>query len=245
LGVGAFGTGFSDCESRFGEFLAAGGCAVTLPAGEPDAIPDYLMQEGNLIPRVETLYSITGTGDFNTMLRFDAREEGGGKIAVSELITSLLELSSAPAIGFVLVAECGCLVGTNLLKSPALGPVDHTLPAVRDWLSFTTERVSERSLGVLVGIAGREVTEETAAFVRPVRSDSDVRAHVHAAVFNYHPVQRGELPFGGAVSKIIGASSPRGLLHLMADSRPYDGVGETDLIRGACWMAPIHDFARG
>jgi anti-anti-sigma factor len=52
FGLGAFGTGFADCENRFGEFLAVGGCAVALPTGEHDAAPDYLTQEVSLIPRV-------------------------------------------------------------------------------------------------------------------------------------------------------------------------------------------------
>lgn len=245
FGLGAFGTGFADCESRFGEFLAADGCALALPTSGEDAVPDYLIQEGNLIPRVETLYALTGAGDFSTMVRFDALAEGSGKLGVSELVTTLLDLSSAPAIGFVVLAEATCIVGTSLLKSPGLGPVDHGIPGVRDWLSFTTERVSEKSLGLLVGVAARNVSGEAAAFLRPVRPDSTVCAHVHAAVFNYRPVQRGELPFSGTVSKIVASSNPKALLHLMADSRPFEGVGETDLARGACWMGSLATIGRG
>jgi hypothetical protein len=191
------------------------------------------------------LYALTGAGDFSTMVRFDALSEGSEKIGVSELLTTMLDLSSASAIGFVVLAETVCIVGTNLLKSPALGPVDHAVPGVRDWLSFTTERVSEKNLGLLVGVAGRDVSDEAAAFLRPLRPGSTIRAHVHAAVFNYRPVQRGELPFAGTISNIIAASNPKALLHLMADSRPYDGIGETDLARGACWIGPLKTFARG
>jgi anti-anti-sigma factor len=245
LGVGAFGTGFADCENRFGEFLAAGGCAVALPTGEHDAAPDYLIQEGSLIPRVETLYALSGAGDFSTMVRFDALSEGSEKVGISELLTTLLDFSSTSAIGFVVLAETACVVGTSLLKSPALGPIDHTVPGVRNWLTFTTERVSEKSLALLVGVAGRGVSGETAAFLRPLRPGSTICAHVHAAVFNYRPVQRGELPFADTISKIIAASNPKALLHLMADSRPYDGIGETDLARGACWIGPLKTFARG
>jgi hypothetical protein len=25
----------------------------------------------------------------------------------------------------------------------------------------------------------------------------------------------------------------------MADTRPFEGVGETDLVRGACWMGAL------
>ena len=31
----------------------------------------------------------------------------------------------------------------------------------------------------------------------------------------------------------------------MADTRPFEGVGETDLARGACWMGPINNIAQG
>ncbi len=245
LGLGAFGTGFADCESRFGEFLAAGGCALALPTSEGDAVPDYVVQQGDLIPRVETLYALTGAGDFSTMVRFDALADGPGKLGVSELATTLLDLSSSAAIAFVVLAETACMVGASLLKSPALRPLAPGIPGVRDWLSFTTERVSEKSLALLVGVAGTNVAEEAVDFLRPLRPDSPIRAHIHAAVFNYRPVQRGELPFAGTVAKVIAASNPKALLHLMADSRPYEGVGETDLTRGACWMGPLHTFARG
>ena len=245
LGLGAFGTGFHDCEGRFGEFLAAGGCALALPTSGPDAVPDYVIQTGNLIPRVETLYAITGAGDLSTMVRFDSLADGLGKIGVSELVTSLLDLSSAPAIAFVALVETTCVVGTSLLRSPALGPVPQQIPAIREWLSFTTERSSKRNLALMVGVAGRDLPVEAQRFLRPLRADSPVRSHIHAAVFDYQPVQRGELPFSGTVSKLISSSNPTALLHLMADARPYEGVGETELARGACWMGSIKTFKEG
>ena len=245
LGLGAFGSGFGDCENRFGEFLAAGGCAVVLPTGEAQAVPDYVIQQGELIPRVETLYGLSGSGDFSTMVRFDALPDGPGRLSLSEFVTSLFDLSAAGAIGFVVLAETTSTVGTSLLRSPALGPLDRAVPGVRDWLSFTTERISDKSLMLLVGIAGKHLDGDAATFVRPVRPESPIRAHIHGAVFGYRPVQRGELPFDGTVSGIMAASNPRALLHLMADSRPYEGVGETELARGACWMGPLSTFTRG
>lgn len=244
FGLGAFGTSFVDCESRFGEFLAVDGCAVVQPTNEPHAVPDYIIQERDLVPHVETLYALTGSGNFSTMVRFDALADGPGTIGLSELITTIVDLSSSSTIAFVILAETACIVGASLLKSPALGPVDHGIPGVRDWLSFTTERISDKSLALLLGVAGRDVPGEAAAFVRPLQPGSPVRAHVHAAVFNYRPIQRGELEFAGAISKIIATSNPKCLLHLMADSRPYEGVGETDLARGACWLGALNTFER-
>ena len=245
LGLGAFGTGFDDCKDRCGEFLAVGGCALALPTSGADAVPDYVIQTGKLIPQIETLYAITGAGDFSSMVRFDSIADGSGKIGLSELVTSLIDLSSAPAIAFAALAEVTCVIGTSLLKSPALAPVPKQVPAMRDWLSFTTERVSKKSLALVTGIAGRAFPEEVGSFVRPLCPESSIQAHIHAAIFNYQPVLRGELPFAGIVSKVISSSNPNSLLHLMADARPYEGVGETDLARGACWRGPIISFNQG
>jgi anti-sigma B factor antagonist len=245
IGLGAFGTGFADCENRFGEFLAADGCAVALPTGETDAVPDYIIQQGNLIPRLEVLYGMSCEGDFSSMVRFDPVADGPEKIGVSELVTALLDLSSSSAIAFIVLAETSCVVGSSLLKSPALGPLPHDAPAMRDWLTFTTERICRKSLGLIVGVAGRDIPEQAAPFLRPLRPGSPIHAHIHGAVFNYRPVQRGELQFAGMFSNVIAASSPNALLHLMADSRPFEGVGETELARGACWMGPLKTFTRG
>ena len=140
LGLGAFGEGFADCQGRFGEFLAAGGCAITLPTNEPQALPDYVIEQGELVPQIEALYALTGKGDFSQMVRFDAVSDLQGKIALSELIDTLIHISAAGAIAFVVLAEAAGLVGASLRKSPVGHPLVHDLPAVRDWLAFTTER---------------------------------------------------------------------------------------------------------
>jgi hypothetical protein len=244
VGLGAFGQGYADCADRFGEFLAAGGCAVSLPTNETDVLPDYVVQEGTLVPKVETLYALAGEGDFSTMVRFDTTSDGLGKVALSELIDNLLDISGTNTIGVVVLAETAGVVGAALRKSPAGRPVAHELPAVREWLSFTTERTSEKTLSLIVGVASRSVEGELQAFLRPIQSASTTAAHLHAAVFPYRPVQRGELPFGKAISDLLAASSPNSVLHLMADTRPFEGVGETDLVRGACWFGPLSTIAR-
>ncbi len=245
LGLGAFGQGFADCRDRFGEFLAVGGCAITLPTNDRHALPDYVIEEGSLVPSVQTLYAITGSGDFSSMVRFDAATDGPGTVGLSAFVEAVVEFSEAPATAFVVLAETAGLVGATLRQSPAAGQASLELPGVRDWLSFTTERSSERSLGLLVGVAAREVPPDAQAFLRPMHGDSTVQAHIHAAVFPYRPVQRGELPFRQTVSDALAGATPSGVLHLMADTRPFEGVGETDLVRGACWLGPLPTITRG
>lgn len=245
LGLGAFGEGFDDCAGRFGEFLAAGGCAIAMPTNENHALPDFVVEQGGLVPRVETLYALTGSGEFSAMVRFDAVAGGPGKIPLSELVSSLMELSEASVIGFAVLAEAAGLVGASLLKSPAGQGVSHTLPDVRDWLSFTSERTTEKSLCLVVGVAGTTFTEDAAPFVRALKAGSPVKSHMHAASFPYRAVPRGELPFGSTIANTISASTPSAVLHLIADTRPFEGVGETDLARGACWMGPLTTITRG
>jgi anti-anti-sigma factor len=245
LGIGAFGEGFDDCRDRFGEFLAAGGCAVTLPTNDLHALPDYVVEEGVLVPHVETLYALIGSGDFPWMVRFDASSGGRGTVALSALLDAAFTLGESETLAFVVLAEAAGLVGATLRQSPAAGAASLEFPAVRDWVSFTTERTSERSLAVIVGVAARNPSPDAIAFLRPIATGSTVHAHVHAAVFPYRPVQRGELPFGKTIAQVVATTPPATVLHLMADSRPFDGVGETDLVRGACWLGALPGISRG
>ena len=245
LGIGAFGEGFHDCRDRFGEFLAAGGCAVTLPTNDLHALPDYVVEEGVHVPRIESLYALAGAGDFPWMVRFDANPGGRGAIALSELMDAALELAGHDTVAFVVLSEADGVVGATLRRSPAAGPVSLEFPAVRDWVSFTTERTSERTLALLVGVASRQPSSDAVAFLRPLQSDATMCAHVHAALFPYRPVQQGELPFGKTIAQLLAGSPPAAVLHLMADTRPFDGVGETDLVRGACWLGGLQSISRG
>ena len=34
----------------------------------------------------------------------------------------------------------------------------------------------------------------------------------------------------------------QGVLHLLTDDRDVTGAGETELVRGACWMGPIAEI---
>ena len=58
--------------------------------------------------------------------------------------------------------------------------------------------------------------------------------------------QRAEETVTGArsaMADLLGASAPNTVMHLMADSRPFEGVGQSDLVRGACWFGPLGTIA--
>ena len=240
LGLGAFGGGFQDCRERFGEFLAVAGTAIALPT-DGSNVPDFVVTEHLLVPELRVLYAVMGKGQFAKMFRFDAKPEPPRVINLGSLVDAAMEISDARAAGMVLLAETAGVVGAALRRSPggadARAPLE--FPRIRDWLSFTTERTQERHLALIAGIAVREPSVQVARFVRRLSPNSRLHGHFHAALFPYRPVQRGELLLETAIAGLMAADSAQTLLHLLTDDREFEGLGQSELMRGACWVGPI------
>ena len=134
------------------------------------------------------------------------------------------------------------VVGAMLKRSPTLagGQSVLTFPTVRDWMSFTTERTDERNLVLIVGVAEREPQPETAPCLRPIGPGTMAHGHFHAAVFPYRPLPKGRLELSETVASVLGTESAQAVMHLLADERQFEGLGQTDLMRGACWAGPLH-----
>jgi anti-anti-sigma factor len=242
LGLGAFGRSFQDCRERFGEFVAVAGTATTLPT-DGSTIPDFVVTQEALVPELKVLYGLVGKGKFAQMMRFDVMPEVG-VTRLSNLVETALDISGANAAGMAILTETTGLVGAALRRSPGRGEAGSPLafPGVRDWLSFTTERTTERNLALIVGMAVRDPGPQVAPFVRPLAQSARAHGHFHAAIFPYRPVQRGELVLDNAISSLLAADSAQTLLHLLADDRPFEGVGQSEFMRGACWIGPITEF---
>ena len=112
-------------------------------------------------------------------------------------------------------------------------------PKARDWIAFNTERSAARNVVLIVGIASRQPGPELLPFVRPIGSGTTAQGHFHAAHFAYRPIQRGNLELKKTVTDLLSLEPAQGLLHLLADERAFEGSGQTDLMRGACWVGPI------
>jgi len=240
LGLGAFGTGPEDTRGRFGEFLAVAGAAVAQPT-DGSSVPDFQISEGQLVPEVSLLYGLTASGGFARLLRFEAAKSERGVIALAELVEAALENLQAPAAGFAILAESASVVGATLRRSPALadGQSPWNFPGVRDWLSFTTERRDERDVVLILGFAVREPAGEVAPFLRRVGPGTTAQGHFHAAVFPYRPLPKGNLNLKESVAGLLASGSAQTVMHLLADEREFEGVGQTDLMRGACWVGPL------
>jgi hypothetical protein len=165
------------------------------------------------------------------------------------LLESCLDLADAQQIGIVMIAESAGLIGAALRRSPVMSasePNVFEFPRIRDWLSFTAERAYTKSVVLLAGIAVRGSADALAPVIRPFSNASSsglaVAGHFHAAAFSYRPVQRGQIDLKSSIKTLFEGQALEGILHLLSDDRALSGGGQSELVRGACWIAPISNI---
>jgi hypothetical protein len=175
-----------------------------------------------------------------TMVRFESKGGPGEPAAtLSKLAQAALMQGGTDTVGVLLIGETAGLVGAALRRSPVGLPdgvdvFEHT--QARDWLSLTSEPEHARSTALVVGVATRAAGPALAPFVRPL-SDSgppELQGHFHAAVVPYRALPRGSFEPGRVET----------VLHLLGDSRPIVGAGESTFTRGAFWVVPLADNVR-
>ncbi len=244
FGLGAFGNGFDDSQSRFGEFLAVGGSAAYLPTDGTN-VPDFMVSSGKLVPEMTVLYGLRGEGGFSHLMRFETSGVEG-PICLAELVRTALEISGAPAIGIVMVVESAGLVGAALRRSPATanGAQDAPFkyPEVRSWLSFSTERLYSRSLALISGVAASSECAPLAALLRPLGGGASPLGHFHAAAFSYRPLQKGSIDLKTTVTTLFETETLQGVLHLLSDDRVGAGAQQSEFVRGACWFGAASEI---
>ena len=226
-----------------GSALAAGGAAAYLP-GDANGVPDYVVSEGALQPSLHVVYALACDMSGAALVRFDAG--AGGSLGLNAILRACLELSGAATAGIVAVAESAGLIGAALRRSPfgeaAPSRVALEFPAVREWISFTPERSHLRSVSLVGGIVSRPVEGPLRRFLRPLGMDDALVGHLHAAVFRYRPLRKGALDLAATVAGLFEDGAPLAVLHLLNDDRPIVGGGESLMVRGACWVAPIESI---
>lgn len=245
LGLGALGPDFAACRDRYGEFLAAAGVAAYRPSAGPN-LPDFEQAAGAFIPEVRVLYGMAFA--MNATARLVRFETQGGplhrSISLSKLAEAGLDLSETQAVGMVLIGETDGLVGAALRRSPVEVPAGtdpFAHPEARDWLSMTSEPEHARSTALVVGIATRAAGPVLAPFVRPVSlaGPADLQGHFHAAVVPFRPLPRGSFEVASTVQRLFDPGRVETVLHLLGDTRPILGAGESSFTRGAFWLVPL------
>lgn len=240
IGLGALGQDFADCESRFGEFLAVSGSVAQLPPSNMDK-PDYQLSQGRFVPLVQMAYGIRCTGTFRKLYRFDS-PDGTKQLPLSSLIDECLILTRTQLASIVLVAESSGLVGASLRRSPAADWVGHATkfehPEIRNWLSYSGDRVFPHTVALIVGVASRNEKGPLGAFTRLMNPQQDLFGHFHAAVFSYRPFKKRSLELESTVAALFETEELKSVLHLLHDDRE-NAAGESQFVRGACWVSPI------
>jgi anti-anti-sigma factor len=253
LGLGALGPSFEASRERYGEFLATAGVAAYRP-GDGSGQSDFEQAAGAFIPEVHVLYGISFTMNRAApLVRFEAKGEGVHRsVALSELAAAGLERSETGTVGMVLVGETDGLVGSALRRSPVevpagTDPFSH--PQARDWLSLTSEPEHARKTALVAGVATRSPSPALAPFIRRLAGSGSgppsVQGHFHAAVVPYRPLPIGRFDLASMVQKLFESGRVETVLHLLGDSRPIVGVGESSFTRGAFWFVSLADPSGG
>lgn len=243
LGVGALGNNFEDCRARFGEFLSVAGATAYLPTDGAN-VPDYMLARGKFTPDVRILYGVSCEGPFTWVIHF-AKKKDSSAATLTQIVNACLEHSGANIIGIVMIAESAGLVGAALRRSPAIqtsstAPFGH--PEIREWLTFTPERTYAQSLCLSVGIAARTEHPTLAPMVRPLGREHLPLGHFHATMFPYLPLRRNDIDLKATVATLFEAETIQGLLHLLSDDREIVGIGQSEFIRGTCWVGTISEI---
>jgi len=241
LGLGAFGEGFDGCRDRCGEFLFVAGCAACQPTDGTN-FPDYMLGSGTFVPHLTALYGLCCEGEFATLVRFES-VTANDPLPLSLILETCLEISGAQTAGIVMLAESAGLMGATLKRPPVQPGRLFAYPEIRQWLSFSPERSFPHSLALIAGVASNAPGVELQRFVRPLAKRATAVGHFHAAAFGYRPLQKGKVEIKSAVTSLFEAGGLQGVLHLLADdreiAREIAGGGESEVLRGACWVSPV------
>src|SRR6185436_19007220 len=195
------------------------------------------ISRGALGGDIRLLYGLSCDGGFSHLVRFEPLQQGES-VSPSKLASACLQAAGADALGIVIVAETAGLVGAALRQSPA-APIErddfYTHPAVRKRLSFTAERAFTQSVSLSAGIVAKPSASIPGEQMRPLGANA--QGHLHAAAFQFRPIQKGFIELSETVARLFEPDQLMGVMHLLSDDRGSAGAGQSEFVRGACWIA--------
>ena len=240
LGLGAIGANYGECQERIGELVGVAGCVACFPS-DGARMADYLVGDGPVAPRAVLASGLSCEGDFSKLVRFSTQPDTDA-VPLSELAAVCHEAVGGKMAGLVIAGETAGLSGTRIRRSPAgqcTSPLRFEVPAVREWLSFAPERTYPGATALIAGVVAPGPEGPLATHLRPLGLMGRLYGHFHAAVFSYHPLPQRTVELGALVRGFFRHHQLRDVLHLLWDDRGEAGVGESTLVRGVCWVAPI------
>jgi anti-sigma B factor antagonist len=238
IGLGAIGASYEECRPRLGELIAVAGCVAYFPS-DGARMPDYLVGGGHVAPSAVLGSGLICEGGFSRLMRFSTKPEAEA-VPLSEMAAIGLEAAGGAVAGLVVAGETAGLAGARLRRSPAsAGPMRFEVPAVREWLSFAPEPTYPMATTLIAGVVARRPQGPIAAHLRPLGESGGLYGHFHAAVFSYHPLPQRTVELAALARSLFANHELRDVLHLLWDPRGEAGVGESALLRGVGWVAPI------
>jgi hypothetical protein len=196
-----------------------------------------MIAEKQFLPRMQCIQALGWSGEMGHLIRF-APTDAVPFYPVSSLISLILDQTGGRPAGFVISGEVEGLVGAALIRSPGHLREDQefiAFPEVRNWLTFCGERSFAHQQAVLTGV----VTAAAGPLVPRLSAAKERAAHIHAAVFPYQPLPNGRIDLAATMEKFFNGPPPLAVIHLVDDDRPAVGLGESALLRGACWCGPL------
>ncbi|OGV54573.1 MAG: hypothetical protein A2X49_11195 [Lentisphaerae bacterium GWF2_52_8] len=243
IGIGAFGGKEEEGAARFGELIAVGGVACSLPTDSGHR-PDFLLSADACRDAIRMKNGLICEGSWSKGFRFEASPEN--PVSLSVLASECLSLSGAATACVGAICESAGLIGAFLKRSPSLAKPGEDIfgfPGIRDWLSFTPERAYAGCVVLLSGVVSRD--PELRRFLRPISQGRDICGHFHAAVFTYQPLRHTGLSLPELAARLCSEEKLLSVLHLLHDERHISGSGESFFSRGASWISPLSGWRHG
>jgi hypothetical protein len=206
-----------------------------------------MLKIGTLIPKIELLYGIVFEGKFDNVISFTSNEPNN-TIKFSKLMTKLFEFTEYEQLVMVMLAETSGLVGLSINNSPVADQNvmsnPFIFPEVRENINLTTEPEYKKMMTITVGIASKKVDGAIEKFTRLLAPDSEIWQHFHTAVFSYHPFKKTDIDLDDTISAFFEHDKIRGVIHLINDTREFNGIGESEFTNGVCWLGKISSLLK-
>ena len=244
FGLGALGPSFEACRGRFGEFLAVAGVAAYRPSAGPGR-PDFEHAAGAFVPGVRLLYGLAFPAE---RAAFDSlRGEGGTRERLRRLEPDRRGLSGPGRgrRGGHRARRRERRAGRRGAAAVAGRPPRRARPVrpprgARLALAHAGARAQpEHGPGRRGGDPGGG---QALSPIRPAARGgvaTVLQGHFHAAVVPYRPLPGGAVELAATVSHLFEPGRIETILHLLGDSRPILGAGESTFTRGSIWYVPL------
>jgi len=231
LGFAALGDDYKSTKNLFGEAVIIKGNLFYFPAVRRPVVDYMLISEENSNIEYKFFFGINLTGNFSRIAAFECQE---GFVDLSQLVAIITELSSAEAMGVVLIAESKGLLGMYLKKVPIIenkpgnGLSIYSPENFAEWMDFPVEPTDFNKTVIGCGLAVRKKDDVPNEIAHLLPDQSNI--HLHAAIFERGPLNKKAANFQQELKRITSESEVSKVIHILDGSRFSSGlIGLIDL----------------